>query len=106
MDWNAQTRIVAVEGIVACDIADGSALLNLATSRYYKLNDTAALLWQELERRDDRSSTLGHLITVMNTHFEVDEATCRSDLLHLFEGLSQAGIVEIDDPQLGAMSSL
>lgn len=96
MDWNAQTKIVAVEGIVACDIADGSALLNLATSRYYKLNDTAALLWQELERREDRSSTLAQLVTVTSAHYDVDEATCWSDLVRLFEGLSQAELVRVE----------
>lgn len=96
VNFDAQTCVTAVEGIVACEIEGGSALLDLSTSRYYKLNDTAALVWQELEQREDRSATLGHLATVVTSHFDVDDATCRHDLMVLFEGLARAGLVRLD----------
>lgn len=95
MNWDAQTNIVAIDGVVACEIADGSALLNIATSRYYKLNDTATLIWQELEKCPDRTSTFGNLVSLISSRYEVEETICRTDIARLFEGLSSVGLVRL-----------
>ncbi|MGB3472801.1 MAG: PqqD family protein [Erythrobacter sp.] len=97
MEWNAHTRIKAEEGIVACEISDGSALLNLSTSRYYKLNETAGLLWQELEQSNHRCRTLDELCETLARHYDIEKTTCRSDVCQLFEGFAKSNLVRIEN---------
>ena len=96
MELHSQTKVTAVEDVVACEVADGTALLNLSTSRYYKLNETAALIWTELEKSEDRSHTISHLISVVEKRYDVDESVCREDVISLFEILFNANLVRFD----------
>ncbi len=97
MEWNSQTRIVAEEGVVACKILEGSALLNLSTSRYFKLNETAALLWHELEKRPEQGCTLDELCDIVASHYDIDKSECLVDICTLFDGLHKANLVKIEN---------
>lgn len=79
------------ENVVACELDDGRALLDLTESQYYKLNRTGAIVWEWLE---EESASIDQLTTKMLARFEVEEAICRADLASILSTFLEAGLVE------------
>lgn len=94
-EWNGSTRITANADVVACEISTGSALLNLETSRYFKLNGTAACLWQALDVNDARTATIDELCGVLAARYEVEADECKADIIAIFRTFGDAGLVAV-----------
>lgn len=85
------------EEVVACDLDDGRALLDLRKSKYYKLNNTGALVWEWLEE----GATIDTLAEKMMEQFSVEDAQCRADINGILSSFLDAGLIE----QSGAKAS-
>lgn len=79
--------------VVACDLSDGKALLSLETSKYFKLNDSAAVVWASVET----GAKLDQIVDAMLQRFDVDKATCTDDVLAILEIFNKAGLIETSD---------
>lgn len=84
------TKYITRPDVVACEIDEGQALLNLKTSQYFKLNSSGALVWECLEMESSVEQMLDRMCEV----FEVSREECRPDIVHLLSALEEAGLVE------------
>lgn len=84
------TSLKLREDVVACDLDGGKALLDLQTSQYIKLNETAALIWQWI----GEELSPNEMLDEMMAKYDVDEAECREDIESLIGSLKEAGLVE------------
>ena len=57
--------------VLAAHLAGEAVLLNLADKSYYRLNETAALVWAGVERGDDRAAILASLLESYNVEAEI-----------------------------------
>lgn len=78
---------------------DGEAvLLNLGNEQYYGLDEMGVYLWQLLHTHGD----VEQVVAELHTHYAVDRAILRKDVLALLTELQQAGLVLIDTAGLAA----
>lgn len=50
------------EDVLAAHLAGEAVLLNLADKSYYRLNETAAFVWSEIEKGSDRKQILARIL--------------------------------------------
>lgn len=81
------------EHVVACELEGGKALLDLETSTYYKLNHSAALIWEWI---GDGAGT-PDLVARMLDCFEVGEDECKQDVEAIIDSFCDAGLLETED---------
>jgi hypothetical protein len=88
---NRDVRVVrAREGVFSCDLDDGRALLDLESSKYFRLNPTAEYVWQCLERGP---ATPTELAQELAQHFEITAEDCLADVENLIDSFAGAGLV-------------
>jgi len=92
LSLKSQTVIRPRDGVLACDLAGGAALLDTGSSTYFALNGVGAAVWSLIER----STTVNTLVEHVTTTFEVTSATARHDLEDLIANLAQHGLVRIE----------
>jgi hypothetical protein len=80
------------EHVVACDLDGGKALLDLRESQYYKLNPTAALVWDKISV----PSTLDDIVEMITERFEVDVDRCRADITSIIKRFHDSDMIEVD----------
>ena len=77
---------------MVCDLDGGSALLDLNTSTYFKLNGTASFIWEKLGERPMNADMLAdELIQV----YDVDKAVCLPDIQSVLEELASAKLIAV-----------
>lgn len=68
-------------------------LLNLEDGRYYGLNETGSLIWDELnQNKPDFEGVLDRL----EASYAADRRTLEADLEKFLDDLSEEGLVQID----------
>jgi len=90
MNIEDNTTFTQSENIVSCEFEGGSALLDLEKSQYFKLNTSAALVWEWL----DTPITLLGLSKNMLQHFDVEENVCLSDIKSILSSFIESGLIE------------
>jgi hypothetical protein len=90
MNDRARTPRYAISKDVLTAHLEGEAvLLHLETKQYYRLNETAAAIWQGLERGLDPSDIVGHLVR----DFTIDAATAEAEVDRVLGELRERGLV-------------
>lgn len=86
-----ETRVVASDQQVACEVGDETVILNLKDGVYYGLNPVAARVWKSLneERR------VVELRDILTQEFDVEERQCTEDLFGLLSQLVTWDLVVI-----------
>lgn len=84
--------LVRAEDIVSCDLGSGSALLNLQTSNYFRLNDTAHFIWEQLESGGKSAQQLAEQI---EETYEVSKAECLPDVIALLAEMQSANLLNV-----------
>lgn len=85
------------DDVVACELDEGKALLDMRESKYYKLNGSAALIWGWI----GSGSSFDQLLDNMLERFDVSEEQCRKDLQAVLSDFLNTGLIE----QTGGKSS-
>lgn len=62
--------------VLAAHLSGEAVLLNLEDKSYYRLNETAAVVWAGFERGDDRATILASLLET----YEVDAADAEREM--------------------------
>lgn len=83
--------IVANHDVMACELSDGAALLNLQTGTYYGLNLVGSEVWRHIAQRRRFADLRDYIVQ----RFVVDSDQCGRDLAALVEKLVAAQLVEI-----------
>jgi len=82
---------LACSSVVASDLPDGAALLDMRAGKYYSLNVVGAQIWKEI-----RSPTsLQSLAVSVSEKFDVELDHCTRDISALLTALVGAGLVEV-----------
>ena len=87
-----QTVISPGDGVLACELGGGAALLHTGSGTYYALNSVGAAIWSLIERSATIASLRKHIVN----SFEVDETTARQDLDRLIASLAENELVRIE----------
>ena len=69
-------------------------LLNVATRRYYSLNETGLVLYERLAAGDSVETAAQHL----NAVYDTDPETARASARHLVEELAARGLLQVAAP--------
>jgi hypothetical protein len=86
-----ETRVVASDQQVACEVGDETVILNLKDGVYYGLNPVAASIWKNL--KEERK--VEDLRDMLMQEFDVDELQCTEDLFGLLSQLTSWELVVI-----------
>lgn len=81
---------VASDKVVAADLGEGLALLNLSTNEYFSLNEVGAFVWSVLQTPKAR----GAIVRAVMEVYEVAESACAADVDLLLEELKNAALAE------------
>lgn len=87
---NSAAAWMASDEVVAANLGDGLALLNLRTNEYFSLNEVGAFVWNVLQSPQPR----GEIIRAVTDKFEVEADVCAGDLDLLLEDLRRASLIE------------
>jgi hypothetical protein len=68
-----QMSLATSPDVLAAHLAGEAVLLNLNDKSYYRLNETAAVVWAAVERGDDRAAILASLLESYNVDADVAE---------------------------------
>ena len=88
------TKVSVAAEVLASDFGAEYVLLNLKNGMYYGLDNVGAELWRRIQHAATVQAICGELLG----EFEVDEETCRRDVIRLIAELVDHGLVEIDNP--------
>jgi hypothetical protein len=75
--------------VLAAHLGDEAVLLDLSAKRYYRLNESAAVVFRALEAGEGRDGAIRQLLAT----FEVDEAEATSAVDALLGDLATRGLV-------------
>ena len=89
-----QENYAASSDVLAAHLPGEAVLLDMETKNYFRLNETAAWIWRELERGQGRSAILASLLA----RYDVGEADADAELSRILDELAQRGLVK-DGPQ-------
>jgi hypothetical protein len=88
-----ETTIVKRSGRqVACTLNGEVALLDLDKGLYFGLQGVGAHIWNALQE----PLSVGEIISMVLSHFDVTPEICRADVLKFLEGLRAAGMIEVN----------
>jgi hypothetical protein len=75
--------------VLAAHLAGEAVLLNLDDKSYYRLNETAALIWAALERGESRDAILSQLVHT----YDGDPAIVASELDQVIEDFKNKNLL-------------
>ena len=83
--------VVATRDQVSCTLQDEAVVLHLGKGVYYGLNPVGATVWNALQK----PKTIGQLVHIVTTEYQVQASQCERDLLELLARLQEAGLIEV-----------
>lgn len=89
-DGIADNLKLKVDGLVWREVGDELVLLDTATSQYFSVNRTGAVLWPFLLEGCQRSQ----LVEVLRAKFEVDRAQAAQDTDHFLAMMREKGMLQ------------
>jgi hypothetical protein len=78
------------QDVLTAHLEGEAVLLHLKTKQYFRLNETAAAIWQGLERNLDAAAIVASLVQ----DFDVDTDTAHSALARTLEDLKNLELIE------------
>ena len=85
------TSFTPSNDVLVAHLAGEAVLLNLSDKNYYRLNETAAFIWAEIEKGADRSAIVASLVNA----YEVDGGEAAKELDKILLELSTRQLIEI-----------
>jgi hypothetical protein len=86
-------RFAHAPDIVACKLDGGNALLDLASSDYYRLNSTATTIWECV----GQGLAFSQIIERVLFEYEVEHDQCVSDVEAIIRSFMQANLIVVAD---------
>jgi hypothetical protein len=76
---------------VSSDLGTEVAILGLRRNVYYSLDGVGKRIWELVQS----PRTVGEILEILLSRYQVDAARCREDLLALLHRLQEEGLVEV-----------
>jgi len=80
------------EDVLTAHLSGEAVLLHLGTKRYYRLNETGAAIWRELEARSGRE----HIVSALCERFDVPRQDAEASVAALLATLEAQGLLETE----------
>ena len=90
---SGQSRVVASQDQVSCDLSVEAAIFNLKSGVYFGLNTVGASIWKLIQE----PRTIKEIRDVLVDEYDVEPKRCEKDILELLQELSTQGLIEIVD---------
>lgn len=90
---SADSLLRASEDVLTAHLEGEAVLLHLDTKNYFRLNDTAAVIWKALESGTSRAELLDELSRM----FEAEPTVTAAGLERLLEQLAVRGLLASND---------
>lgn len=81
------------EDVLTAHLPGEAVLLHLGTKRYYRLNETGAAIWRELEAKAGRE----HIVSALCERFDVARADAEASVEALLRTLAAQGLLEPEE---------
>lgn len=78
------------EDVVFCELEGGSALLDLRSSTYFRLNETANFIW---ERLGDSGKSADEIADKVVETYSVEKEECLPDVLAILTEMHNAKLI-------------
>lgn len=88
---NLETIIVAAKKQVSCDLANETAILNLANGMYYGLDTVGTSVWRLVQK----PISFSEIQTQLLREYEAAPEQIQEDLTRLLEKMASEGLVEL-----------
>ncbi|MEM5769790.1 MAG: lasso peptide biosynthesis PqqD family chaperone [Bacillota bacterium] len=85
------TVVVQNPGLVAADMDGEKVMLNIEKGKYYGLDAIGSRIWELIEQ----PHTVQEVVEALLKEYDVEEATCRQDVLEYLNTLHEQGLVEL-----------
>lgn len=85
------TVVSQATGIVAADMDGEKVMLNIEKGKYYCLDAIGSLIWELIEQ----PHAVQVVVEALLKEYDVEEATCRQDVLEYLNALNEQGLVEL-----------
>lgn len=74
-----------------CELTDGAALLDLETSKYFTLNDTALFIWNAVQK----PVPVSVLCSAIQDAYDVPAEQCQSDVIEVVTQMKARHLVDV-----------
>lgn len=78
-------------GLVAADLDGQKVMLNIDKGKYYGLDDIGSRIWVMIEK----PRAVREIVTLLQNEYNVDDNTCRHDVLAFLNKLHNQGLVAV-----------
>jgi hypothetical protein len=78
-------------GMVAADLDRKKVMMSIESGKYYGLDEIGTRIWELIEKQH----TVRELVLELVKEYEVDDVTCRRDLLAFLNKLYDQGLIDI-----------
>ena len=87
---NSTIIFEALEDVVVCELDGGSALLDLNSSKYFRLNSTGSFVWEILQTGPVTAEQVAEKLTAQ---YDVALEVCLPDVVKILKSFSSAKLV-------------
>lgn len=92
-DIAADARIVIASAAVSTSIPGETVILDPVTDQYFSLEGVGPRVWDLLQE----PTTIAAIVRTLTDEYDVDAATCQSDLKEVLADLAAHGLLSVDD---------
>jgi hypothetical protein len=86
-------RIIALKDHLYSELKDEGVVLSLKNGKYYGLNEVGRSIWQIIQS----PATVDEIQTAIMQEYEVDEETCRKEVLAFLKQMAGEELLEIQN---------
>ena len=86
-----ETKISHAAGLVASDLDEKKVMLNIESGKYFGLDSVGSRIWDLIEK----PHTVHELVLKLQEEYDVEENTCRQDVLDFINKLHDQGLIDI-----------
>lgn len=89
----AGSRINAIKDHLYSELKDEGVVLSLKNGKYYGLNEVGRSIWKAIQS----PATVIEIQNALMDEYEIDEESCKNEVLSFIRQMAQEELVEIQD---------
>lgn len=89
----ANYRFAPIKEHLYSDLNSEAVILSMKNGKYYGLNPVGVSIWKAIEV----SATVGEIQTQLMLEYDVDEETCRQQIIVFLQKMIDEGLIEVLD---------
>ncbi|MFX4263226.1 lasso peptide biosynthesis PqqD family chaperone [Pelotomaculum propionicicum] len=91
IDIGEDSVVTHAAGLVAADLDHKKVMMSIESGKYYGLDSIGSRIWELIGKQH----TVRELVLELVKEYDVDEVTCRRDLLAFLNKLNDQGLIDI-----------